>query len=465
MAKRSHHVWINKGSKISLFKEILQTIVIISISTVIGGILINDNLLAFAITCSAYILVFFYREYSLVTWTNNFLNKKKAIYPNKFRKYCSLLESSQEKLESIRSDFNKLENKFRELSLSMPDATVVIDKNTNIEWFNSEAGKLLNLSDKFDLGKPITNILRDPNFVDYIQKNKISETIHFSPETNPNIKFLVFLVPYARKNTLITFRDISAFDKIDKVRKDFVANVSHELKTPLTVLSGYMESLNNDKDIAIDKKILKEMISQTNRMDSIIKDLLVLVNLQSSSLSSNLYEDCDLSLICNELKQHVKPLLASKKQTLEIKNDKSIHIRTVYDEIFSAFHNLIINAIYYSKNDTKIEIDYGNVDKDKIFFSVRDYGIGIAPEHINRITERFYRVDQGRSRKEGGTGLGLSIVKSILRRHDGELFIDSKVGEGSIFKCVIPRLQERSASLRNKDTSDKDLLSKSSSNI
>ena len=240
---------------------------------------------------------------------------------------------------------------------------------------------------------------------------------------------------FGEKQKVLIAKDISQAMKIESDRKEFISNVSHELKTPLTVISGFIETLedmfaNNGKE---HKNILKMMGDQAYNMSKLIDDLLLLSNVESS-LFQNRSEKLTIDTIINKIKKDIL-ILNVKNHKIKYQVSKNLNIYGSKKEIKSAFLNLITNAIRYTNNNGSIFISWRLINGLPIF-EVRDTGSGIEQKHINRITERFYRVDVDRSRDTGGTGLGLSIVKNIIKQHDGELKITSDIGKGSSFKLI-----------------------------
>jgi len=425
-----------------LFKIIKEKAYLISFlifSGVVGYL--NDILfevLVFSLT--VILLTYIYTEYKLKDWIRNYKRGEKTYaYGFIYDEFCSLIEQLDEDKKSSSSKFELLNKRFKELSAAMPDSTVILDKNKKIEWFNSEAQKLFKFNKVYDEGTPITHIIRNPIFVEYINLEEISkEPVYFKHDKKDEvISIQVFEVPFGKDMSLLTFRDISAFEKLDSVRSDFIANVSHELKTPLTVISGYLEMLKSDSiGKEESQKFYNEMLDQSLRMNRIIGDLILITNLQTTKPIESKKEKINLNKITSEIIYDLKPILTKRKQSINIISKADIFVYGLYKEIYSAFMNLITNAVHYSAPNLNVEIDFGYTNSGSIYYSVKDYGFGIEDKEIERLTERFYRVDKGRSRNQGGTGLGLSIVKQVLNRHDAELNIESKLDEGSNFTIL-----------------------------
>lgn len=223
----------------------------------------------------------------------------------------------------------------------------------------------------------------------------------------------------------------------EKIRQDFVANVSHELRTPLTVIRGYLELLIDKDDIDFQnwKPKLRQMFEQSVRMEQLVADLLLLSKLESDPLDMDSKKECDIDLLLKDIIIQAKLLGKDKQQELSLQCDESLTLLGRHDELHSAFSNIVFNAVQYTPKQKKIHIIWAK-ENGRACFTVMDDGIGIEKKHINRLTERFYRVDKARSRENGGTGLGLAIVKHVLLRHQGNLEISSELGKGSAFKCI-----------------------------
>ena len=243
---------------------------------------------------------------------------------------------------------------------------------------------------------------------------------------------------------MVIARDVSRLIKVNQMHSDFVANVSHELKTPLTVLRGYLEIMEGSDQLP-EKfiKPLSQMSLQSVRMQLIVSDLLYLAKLEDTS-SVGAQNIIDVTNVVNTIVETVQPLIEEKRHKLELDIDYSIQLIGAPTELHSAFSNLIANAINYTPNNGLIRVRWQQVNNN-VEFSVRDNGDGIASQHIDRLTQRFYRIDTDRSRENGGTGLGLAIVKHVLQRHNAELEIISKEGSGSEFKCLFPITQIKSS--------------------
>jgi two-component system phosphate regulon sensor histidine kinase PhoR len=346
-----------------------------------------------------------------------------------------------------RKQFHKLRllrllRELRRSTAAMPDGVVVLNPQAEILWFNRTAARLLGLRGKSDVGLRIENLLRAPEFLRYLRQGQYAVPVVLHSAVGGERYLSLQIVPYGAGQLLALVRDVTREIRLEGMRKDFVANASHELRSPLTVLSGYLETLAQEP--GIDPSLqgpLQEMRRQTQRMTRIVQDLLELSRLESSDASAPA-QPIDVAALMAQLRQDVLARAVHPAQ-VQVQADSSTRLLGEEVQIHSAFANLVDNAAKYTPADGSVQIRWWT-DAQGGHFSVADTGIGIAPEHIPRLTERFYRVDAGRSRATGGSGLGLAIVKHVLQRHGAQLAIESEEGSGSRFTCHFPpeRLQE-----------------------
>jgi two-component system, OmpR family, phosphate regulon sensor histidine kinase PhoR len=349
----------------------------------------------------------------------------------------SLLYHDLRKNSRNQSQLSSALERFSYAASALPDAVVVLNNENEIDWFNDVAVKLLGLSKNHDENSPINYLIRQNEFVHYLNSEDYSEPLKLKSWRNPDITFEVVLIPFGAKQKLLLFRDISAFEKTETMRKDFIANVSHELRTPLTVIGGFLETISDmpGEVSPVAKPYFDLMQEQTSRMRGIIEDLLTL-----SKIENSLSDAENTTINMENLLQSVYRGalgLSKGKHKIELSLDNTLNIVGAQNELLSAFSNLVSNAIRYTPDGGHIHIKWGLMQNSPTF-TVSDSGIGIDPSHIDRLTERFYRVDDGRSRDTGGTGLGLSIVKHILIRHQAKLNIESEPGMGSAFSIIFP---------------------------
>ena len=327
--------------------------------------------------------------------------------------------------------FVKLVRQIQHSTAALPDGVVILNAQREIVWFNRTAALLLSLRGAKDYGLRIDNLLRQPSFARYLDAGDYANAVVLQPDAGLDSFLSLQLVPYGEGQHLLLVRDVSRQMRLENMRKDFVANASHELRSPLSVITGYLETLHHDPALHEDLQgPVAEMRRQATRMTSIIQDLLALSKLEESDeIVGGDY--IDIAALLAVLRKDVLARPAHPRE-VRVKIESSAVLRGDEPEIHSAFSNLVDNAAKYTPPEGSVEMRWW-VDEDGGHFSVTDTGIGIPPEHIPRLTERFYRVDAGRSRATGGSGLGLAIVKHVLQRHGATLEIDSTLGEGSTF--------------------------------
>jgi two-component system phosphate regulon sensor histidine kinase PhoR len=348
-----------------------------------------------------------------------------------------------------RKRFHKerLTRLFRELRRStaaMPDGVIMLDPQGEIIWFNRKAGEMLDLSRRADLGLRVDNLVRHPDFVRYLRGGEYSAPVVVRPDVSSE-KFIAFqLISYGEDQRLLMLRDVTREVRLEQMRKDFVANASHELRSPLTVVAGYLENFGADPGLSELSGPINEMRRQTDRMTRIIEDLLELSRFEANDAPIKGLP-IDVAGMSSLLRKDVLARPGHPK-TVELSIESGAQLIGEEAMVQSAFSNLVDNAAKYTPADGAMYIRWW-VDDQGGHFSVRDTGPGISSEHLPRLTERFYRVDPGRSRETGGSGLGLAIVKHALHRHGARLEIDSSEGRGSTFTCHFPaeRLLEQRA--------------------
>ena len=327
--------------------------------------------------------------------------------------------------------------RFRELTAAMPDATVVMRVGGEIEWFNEAAGRMLGLRSPQDVGQRIGNLVRHPSFAQHLRARRFSEPVEFPSPMHADMTLSVSIVPYGHEQLLLVGRDVTRLHRLERTRRDFVANVSHELRTPLTVIGGFLESLGEwEESLSADARYSMQLMEdQARRMRHIVDDLLLLSRLETNERPPRqtvVAMPALLQTLCAEAKG-----LSGSKHEIVLEAESDLLLRGAEEELHSAFTNLVSNAVRYTPVGGRITLRWF-ADARGAYFQVEDTGEGIAPQHIPRLTERFYRVDVGRSRQTGGTGLGLAIVKHVLERHQAQLRVESELGRGSCFSCDFP---------------------------
>ena len=318
---------------------------------------------------------------------------------------------------------------------ALTDGVVALDFNQQIVYCNTTAEEQLGLVLATDQGQPILNLVRQPEFVAYLTAGDFERPLTLRSERGSDRVLSIHILPYAGDRRLMQIKDVTQTDRLDQMRRDFVANVSHELRTPLTVLAGFLETLQEiDLDHADRQRYLSLMAEQSTRMESIVQDLLTLSSIESAPPPCT--DVVDMSSLIDKLRRDGEALSGGRHSILA-DNDGICDLRGSEPELVSAFGNLVANAVRYTPAGGTIRIEWKRTPQGAEF-AVEDTGIGIDAKHIPRLTERFYRVDRGRSRDAGGTGLGLAIVKHSLNRHQAQLEIKSTPGVGSRFAARFP---------------------------
>jgi two-component system phosphate regulon sensor histidine kinase PhoR len=328
--------------------------------------------------------------------------------------------------------------RFEDVAVALPDGAVVLRPDNAIDWSNKVADELLGIRYPEDIGQRIDNLIRNPEFHHYLQAEHYSEPLNIISPLNDQAELSIRVIPFGDGERLLMARDISSFMRMQAMRRDFVANVSHELRTPLTVMSGYLESLLDDNGIHGEyRQALQSIQQQSRRMQDIVEDLLHLSRLESNSYRQN-DADVDVPQTLTILTDEISRLAAESGHTLTLELDTNLHLRASASEFGSIITNLLYNAIRHTPRGTHIKVHWYGDEQGNPVLRIDDDGPGISPEHVPRLTERFYRADAGRSRDKGGSGLGLAIVKHSMLRHGGMLDIHSAPGAGSSFVCRFP---------------------------
>lgn len=328
--------------------------------------------------------------------------------------------------------------RFQLATEALPYGTLIAGPHGEIQWMNPAAARLSGLNRRQDKNRRITNLLRHPDFVQYLAAADYSEPVEIPSPLADGVRLSLHAVPFGKKQLLITIQDITREKQIETMRKEFVANVSHELRTPLTVLMGYLEAFGEHPAVISDEQdrhTVQQMQEQSERMRHIVEDLLLLSKLETSGVSEGDHGPVPVPGVLSDIETDAGMMGQGHVITTHVDDALWLHGHTA--ELHSAFSNLVSNAIRYSPSGGEIRLDWYR-DAEGAHFSVQDQGIGMEPQHIPRLTERFYRVDKDRSRTSGGTGLGLAIVKHVLQRHGATLRIESEPGEGSTFICDFP---------------------------
>lgn len=419
--------------------EVWRLITILAICLVVG--MLQGHVLAFLLLgTSAGLGWYIYNLYRLHKWLAHPRSADVPLEPGAWGDLYYRVLRMQAHNQARKRKLRDLLAQFRASAEALPDAAVALSSEWEIRWFNEAAIRLLRLRPGQDVGSPIQNLFRSPDLSNYLEKGAFTRDLELNAPGNDALKLSIRVIPYGKHQWLLLAQDITERFRLERVRKDFVANVSHELRTPLTVLSGFIENLQHDEtapeSVQRWQRPLMLMDQQAARMRRIVEDLLLLARLEGTD--SGLQQvPVDVVSMTGEIVEDARNSRPEGHAALRLDIRSDAMLLGDPGQLRSAFSNLVLNAVNYTPEDGEITVKWYQ-EKGGVCFEVEDTGEGISAEHLPRLTERFYRVDAGRSRKRGGTGLGLAIVKHVLQHHEAELQIISRVGSGSRFICRFP---------------------------
>lgn len=374
---------------------------------------------------------------------------------NVLESWQSLSDQLYRHLRNTRRRTQRTLQRFRTLRVitnALPDAAIIIDAAGEIENFNAAAQERLKLKPS-DRGANLAALVRQPEFVALIRGKRRDGLVEFASPFDEGIRLEARRIPIDDDHALMLVRDVTQLNRLLTMRQDFVANVSHELRTPLTVVVGYLETMaSEDLDPDTVRDLLNKLESPTSRMRALVDDLLLLSRLEASPQPAD--GELDVVDMCSVIRGCISEarVLSDGRHRFDSECDRAVRLLGVENEIYSTVLNMVTNAVRYSPDGGRVTVSWGRCNGGARL-SVTDEGIGIAPEHLQRITERFYRVDLAKSRVRGGTGLGLAIVKHVLKRHRSALKVDSELGEGSTFYCDFPAEQVKITSTDQQEAS------------
>jgi two-component system phosphate regulon sensor histidine kinase PhoR len=372
-----------------------------------------------------------------------------GIWETIFKSYHDL----QRRQRKDKKRMAKLIKRFRATARAMPDPTIILNRELEIEWMNSIAAQTFGLDDKEDVGKRLDNFLRGPEVREWLNRRHYEQPLDHLVGVSPRRVYSLRLVPFESKGSMMLIAvDVSEARRLERFRRDFIANASHELRTPLTVFTGYLEQLEarvEREEGGIQGRwgrAIHGMQEQSLRMRQIVDDMLVLARLEEDQRKPA-EVDLDVPALLRQVEEDAKILADARKQTLHVEVDLDLWLHGIEDSLRAVASNLVNNACKYTQEGGAITLRWLRNSTGQPMLQVQDNGPGIPAESVPRLTERFYRVDAGRDRAQGGSGLGLSIVKHALEQHDALLRVESKPGEGSVFSAVFPseRLRVRPA--------------------
>ena len=410
----------------SILRRELELLLAWLVLMLVLGSIIDQILIVLLFGLSTYIIWTLYNLHKLTKW----LSKPSKHPPESWGVWDEVyfqLHHLYQRQRKARRKLTSILNRFQKSTQALPYATIVLNDVDEIEWFNPAASQLFNLHSKVDVGQRIDNLIRHPEFIKYLSKRHFDKPLEFSYDIK---KLLLNITPYGNGQYLLSARDVTQRRQLDDMRRDFISNASHELRTPITVMSGYLEVLIDTQAVELQAP-LKKIQQQTSRMESIVTELIGLAKLEASTEIENPVS-IDVQALFNDIYNEAIGFDQGKHE-ISISYEP-IELSGNYDELRMAISNLMTNAIRYTPDGGVINL-FTKVDSSGACICVKDNGIGIEYQHIPRLTERFYRVDEGRSRQQGGTGLGLAIVKQVLERHGGVLRIETRPQEGSLFCC------------------------------
>ena len=408
-------------------------IALILFMALLGGLLSEQWLLSILLSLAGYIGWTLYKLQQLYHWMEK--GAKPGRTPDSdgaWERINYQVQRQQKKSKERKQRMSTLLKRFQRIIKGLPYATVVLNGNSEIDWANQRSAQLLGIEMGRDRGQRIDNLVRIPKLHKALEKGKDRE-IEIDAPGGQQSKLALQLITIHSDLKLLIARDISERVHLNEMRKNFISNASHELRTPLTVISGYLEMLRGSDELpdAL-RRAVESSDEQSSRMRNIIEDLLTLSRLENSELSEKESQPLNLAKIISRICEN-QIVLTQQREQIHIRVDSTLQLMGAETEIVSLCTNLIHNALHYNPDGTTIEVEWSLEPSGGGCLVVRDQGEGIAEKHLAHLTERFYRVDQSRSRAEGGTGLGLAIVQHIVQRHGGVLEIESEVGMGSTF--------------------------------
>ena len=423
------------------WRIVLRKQALILVSVCLFGFSIGQLLPALLLLLGSYAVFNLAQLNRLTKWLARDHTSDRSVPPEGFGLWGGVFDGIyrlQKQERRASAYLENIVNKAQESSAALEMAIIMVDRHNNLDWWNKSTELLLGLRFPSDRRLPVTNLIRDPAFTEYFGRNVYDEPLHINAPGDSGKRLEIQIALFGENERLIIVRDISQLHRLELMRKDFVANVSHELGSPITVIRGYLEAMiDNIQDLNNKwEKPIIQMYQQSSRMEKIVKDLLALSALETGTPSRKQNPFALIQLL-SEVVNDARQIFARKEHQFSLICDENIEFIGDRGELYSAISNLVNNAAKYTPHQGKIEILI-RLSEGFLEARIGDNGPGIEEKHLSRLTERFYRVDFSRSSETGGTGLGLAIVKHIVNRHDGELTISSEVGKGSCFSCRFP---------------------------
>ncbi|MGR9089714.1 MAG: phosphate regulon sensor histidine kinase PhoR [Gammaproteobacteria bacterium] len=404
---------------------------------VIGWVL-GDPFLGLALALAAYCVWLHRKLGQLLHWLRH---RKETAAPDPrgvFEDLCREIDYLRERHKKRKKKLGSYLKQFQQATRALPDSTVVLDENGSVQWANRAATDVLGIRWPEDSGQRLSNLVRVPALLEFIERDEPKSSVDIPSPIDENIQLNVRITPSGNRQRLFVARDITQLHRANQVRSDFVANVSHELRTPITVLRGYLENMTAQRDVCPPawEGALAQMSDHVSRMQAVVEDLLMLSALEQHDRVDD-PKAVPVAELVVDIHRRSQQIKAHQDHIFMLELETDVSILGSYKELYSCISNLIYNAVKYTNERGIIEIHWYR-DEHGAHLSIKDNGIGISPEHIPRLTERFYRAESSRARSQGGTGLGLAIVKHVLTRHRANLHVESELGKGSTFRCDFP---------------------------
>ncbi len=403
------------------------------------GLVVGSALLGMLLASCAFAIWLLVRMANIVRWLESGAASSKAPpTAGLMNQVVGLIHQEKAYSRKQKNRYRSTLARFNSLAAELPDATVVFDGQRIIQWSNAAARTLLNIHQERDQGQRIDNLLRAPDMLQFLAQAEHGIEVEIESPINADTTLSLIKVRAGKGMTVLIARDITQRVKVREMRKTFVADVSHELRTPLTVIRGYLEMILEDTQLShAHRDALNNVQAQSDRMHHIVEDLLELSKLEGNPLGDMEGDPIMVSSLLHNIADSLSKTVAQEHQ-IDVHADENLLLLGSESEIYSACSNLIANAIKYTKAGSRITVHWQVNEDGQPVLSVNDDGPGIEAQHLQRLSERFYRVDKGRARENGGTGLGLAIVKHVSQRHGGRLLIDSTPGLGSTFVIEFP---------------------------
>jgi len=419
----------------------LQTLFWGFVALIVIGLLIGELSWTLALGLSTYLMWTIYQSIRLHRWLYQIKDKKNL--PESHGLWGDLFEGLYQIQYQNKLTQDTLQSMVGRVQLStnaLKEAVVMTNAKGEMDWWNNAAREVLGFRDESDRGQLITNLLREPLFKRYFDEKKYQEPLDMPSPVNINLSLRITITLFGEGDHLVFAQDITRIRRLEQMRKDFVSNVSHDMRTPLTVIRGYIETFQDLEDLPQKwQRPLNSMAEQTSRMEKLISDLLLLAKYETDKLEE-LKLPVNLQAMFNLIVQDARTLSGAKQQQIELLYELNEACSFIGDDrqLHSAFSNLVYNAVKYTQERGRIILHCWQ-NSEGVHFSVKDNGQGFDPVHIPHLTERFYRTDSSRDNSSGGSGLGLAIVKHVLINHNATLEIHSQEGKGSEFICHFPR--------------------------